>query len=177
MSKKDLDIKSSVTPTADAPVVLLGVKELAKQKLHQMMKEESRLVKGVFQCFETPGDTVKVVVKKYPNEKQGGIPHFEKTMTDGETYEIPLYVARHLNGCDVTANAFTGGEGRNTNIGTCSYPRHGFVLPSRGAEPRLGASGTGPYGDTVVPVATVGIVKRVKRFGFQSMEFAAEASA
>ena len=37
------------------------------------------------------------------------------------------------------------------------------------------AMGAGPGGESGIPVPIVGIAKRVKRFGFQSLEFAGAA--
>ena len=162
---KILDIKSSVTPQNVTPIhVSKTTKEAAKEKLNELIREETKMVKGIFQHFETPGGSVKVTVRKYP-----GIPHFEKTMTDGEIYDIPLYVARHLNGIDASAGALGDPDKKNASIGTCSYPVHGFVMKSN----ELNPSGLGAVeGMGGIPVPMVGVTKRVKRFGFQSLEFA-----
>ncbi len=169
--KAKLDIASSVLPT-DAPHVSKTQKEMARAKLEELMKQETRLVKGRFQCFETPGATVKVTVKKYKE-----VPVFEKEMTDGYQYEIPLYVARHLNGYDMTAGAAADpAEGKfgNSNIGTCSYPKHGFVMPSADAPLNPSMIGGIPGGASGIPVPIVGIERRVRRYGFQSLEFGSE---
>jgi hypothetical protein len=159
MSKKLLDIADNVTPTADDAFHITKTrKELGKEKLEKLIKEETRLVKGIFQFFENPGGSHRVMVKKYP-----GIPMFDKVMTDGMEYEIPLYVARHLNGIDVTAEQVNG------RIGSCSYPVHGFI--SKAGELNPSAMGDAP-GFSGIPVPIVGIEKRIKRFGFQSLEFA-----
>lgn len=147
-----------------------GPSPATKEKLQALIKEESRMVKGMFQCFETPGSTVKISVHKYPTPDKGGIPPFEKNMTDGEYYEVPLYVARFLNGIDVTSGALGDADKRNIHIGTCSYPIHGFRWNGNNAP----TSGTDPLG---VPVPLVGVSKRVRRYGFQSMEFAGEWAA
>lgn len=164
MSKKPnegtLNITNNITPNVSVSNVSSAVKEAAKKRLNELMQEEMKTVKGVFQNFETPGGNLKLTVKKYPGHV------FEKTMEDGGTYEVPLYIARHLNGVDITAGDLSGSAEKNPRIGTCSYPKHGFVVPGRGAEPAFGAIG----GDGI-PVPIVGIVKRVKRFGFQSLEF------
>lgn len=168
MSKVKLNIADNVTPIS-APHISKSQKEHAAEVLQRMLKEETQIVKGIFQCFETPGATVKISLKKYPEKFT---PMFDKTMTDGMQYEVPLYVARHLNGIDATVGAAQDPSlPRNTFIGTCSYPKHGFVLPGKGAEPQFGQVGAGG-----VPVPIVGIVKRVKRFGFQSLEFAGAES-
>ncbi len=165
MTSKKLNDELQATQVVQAPRVSKSTKEIAKEKLQQLMKEESRLVKGIFQCFETPGATITVSVKKYPEPDQGGIPSFQRTMTDGETYEVPLYVARFLNGVDTSAGALGEANKRNINIGTCSYPVHGFRWSGE-APPTSGQDVRG------IPIPIIGISKRVKRFGFQSMEFA-----
>lgn len=169
MSSKKLNISESIAATVEAPHVSKSQKDIAKEKLHQLMKEESRLVKGRFQCFETPGASVKITIQKYPTPKQGGIPHFEKTMTDGQMYEVPLYVARHLNGIDATRGAASNEQKLDPNIGTCSYAVHGFKMTS--TLPPPSAEGYGPSGESGIPVPIIGIAKRVQRFGFQSTDF------
>lgn len=144
-----------------------GMSPAAKDKLNALMKEESRMVKGMFQCFETPGSTVKICVHKYPSQDKGGIAPFEKVMTDGEMYEVPLYVARFLNGIDVMAGALGDANTRNVNIGTCSYPVHGFKWKGDNA-PVAGVDTMG------TPIASIGVARRVRRYGFQSLEFAGE---
>jgi hypothetical protein len=147
-----------------------GMSPAVKEKLHNLMKEESRMVQGIFQCFESPGGTVKISVHKYPTPEKGGIPPFEMTMTDGQTYEVPLYVARFLNGIDVTAGALGDANKRNINIGTCAYAIHGFAWKGDSAP----SSGQDMRG---IPVPMIGITKRVRRYGFQSLEFAGEWAA
>lgn len=154
----------SMTPFVEAPNISMDQKDYAQKKLKELMQEESKLVKGRFKCYETPDAAVKITVRKYPGPKQGGIPHFEKTMIDGGVYEIPLYVARHLNGIDVSAGAGTNDVKCDPNIGTCSYPIHGFKTEGD----RL-AEGT-ISGDTIVPNMTK-VARRVQRFGFESLEF------
>ena len=167
MTTKKLNEEVSKESEIDVAKPAKTRKELAKEKLHQLMKEESRLVRGIFQCFEAPGSTVPVSVFKYPGPDQGGIPPFQMTMTDGETYEIPLYVARFLNGVDITSGALGDANKRNINIGTCSYPIHGFAW-KESAAPSSGQDGRG------IPIPLVSVFKRIKRFGFQSLEFAGE---
>jgi hypothetical protein len=85
-------------------------------------------------------------------------------MQDGMEYEIPLYVARHLNGIDVTAAAVGG------RINTCAYPVHGFQMKGGELAPSvLGSVGKEAVG---IPVPIVGVNKWKRRFGFQSLEFA-----
>lgn len=136
-SKKFID---NITPVSAVPVSS-DRKAEGKAKLEKYMKEELRNVKGIFQFFECPGMGAKITVRKYPGHM------FEKEMVDGQEYEIPLYVARFLNGIDVTAEAING------KLGTCSYATSSYLMDKNG-----------------VPIITQ--EKRKKRFGFQSMEFA-----
>lgn len=162
VKKNNIDISESVTPSVsiESPAVhTKPSKEVVKDKLKKFIEEETRLVKGIFQFFECPGGSIKIQVRKYP-----GVPMFEKEMMDGCEYEIPLYVARHLNGIDVTAAALNG------RVGTCSYPVHGFKMSDM-ADLKPSALGMAP-GHSGIPVPIVTIAKRIKRFGFQSMEFA-----
>ena len=73
-------------------------------KVYNMWKEESRMVKGVFRCLEPIGGNVKFSFRKYKWDQTKIY-----TMFDGETYEVPLAVARHLNQ-------------------NCSFPVHSLVL-------------------------------------------------
>lgn len=176
MAKK-LDISGSVTAVEDVPHISKSKKELTNAKLKELMAEEGRLVRGIFQCFENPGATQKVTYKKYPTPAEmrkrggeGGLEPFSKVMTDGQEYEIPLYVARFLNGTDVSAGALSDLNFKNSNIGTCSYGIHGFKYA--GEMPAQSQLGNGPQGEMGIPVPIVGVSKRVKRYGFQSLEFA-----
>jgi len=73
-------------------------------KVYRMWKEESRLVKGVFRCREPEGGNVRFAFRKYKWDTTQWY-----TMFDGEVYEVPLAVARHLN--------------KN-----CNYPVHSHIL-------------------------------------------------
>lgn len=181
MAKKpDLIIAGSTTPTNETPYVNKGMKEIANKKLEELMIEESKLVKGIFQCFENPGASQKITYKKYPTPADmrkrggsGGVQPFSQVMTDGCEYEIPLYVARFLNGTDVTAGLLSD-EKRNTLIGSCSYTVSGFKF--NGDVAPQSQLGVGPGGEGGIPVPIVGVTKRVKRYGFQSLEFASGAA-
>jgi len=123
-------------------------------ELKKFMEEETKLVKGRFKNYETPGGGLPFTAGKYP-----GQPLFSANFQDGEVYEVPLWVARHLNGIDKTAKALNG------KIGSCSYPIHGFKWDSGKTAPE---SSVGPKGE---PVPIVGISKRKQRYGFESLEF------
>lgn len=158
MAKSEISL--SVTPTATAMVVEPGVREKAKSVLERLIKEETRMVKGRFRCFETPGSSQKITVKKYKD-----VPMFVKEMVDGGVYEVPLYVARFLNGIDMCARAVNG------QIGTCSYGIHGFKWDDVNNQPARSQQGFGPGGEGGIPVPIVGITSRIRRFGFESLDF------
>jgi len=136
-------------------VAVKSTKELNKEKLQRFIDAETKTVKGRFRMLETPGGNQRIQVRKYPR-----IPMFDKVMKDGEMYEIPLYVARFLNGIDATAEAVGG------KIGTCSYPVHGFKWNPLEAMPN-----PAPGSEQGIPVPVAGITKRVRRYAFESAEF------
>lgn len=63
----------------------------AKETKSEQMRDRE-LVRGIFRFHEVPGGTMKFVYKKYKGEE---VQHF--SLTDGEVYNIPLGVAKHLN--------------------------------------------------------------------------------
>lgn len=138
-------------------VVIPTAKQLAKEKINKLMVEESRLVKGRFRNFESPGAPQRIIVRKYL-----GIPVFDKIMEDQKMYEIPLYVARHLNGIDVSAKACGG------KIHTCAWPTHSFQWEND--KPMPGSR----MDDQGIPVPIIGVQKWNRRYGFESLEFDTE---
>lgn len=129
-------------------------KEQNKAKLQRYIEEETKVVKGRFRNYESPGACVRVQVKKYKE-----VPMFDKWMNDNEMYEIPLYVARHLNGVDKTAEKIGG------KINTCAHLVHEF---RHGKNDPLPASTMGMDG---IPVPIVTSPKYRRRYGFESLEF------
>jgi hypothetical protein len=77
-------------------------------KVYDMWKEESKIVKGIFRCRDPEGGTITFNFLKYKWDKTQ-----KYTMSDGEVYEIPLAVARHLNN-------------------NCSYAVHSHILGADG---------------------------------------------
>jgi len=63
-----------------------------KKNMKYMRDKEREKVKGVFRNFEVPGGELAFVYKKYPQDQ----PERFK-LRDGQIYEIPLGVAKHLN--------------------------------------------------------------------------------
>lgn len=143
MATKELNIKENCAPAVvDVPKATPDQKSLGKEKRDRYYREEMRMVKGIFQNFETPGGSLRLQVRKYKEH------FFDKTMEDGQEYEVPLYIARHLNGIDATAEAING------KLGSCSYPVSSYLMDVSGK-----------------PI--ISTEKRKKRFGFQSLDFAA----
>lgn len=67
-------------------------RQVLNDRIKEQQREESRIVKGRFQCFQPVGGSVSFSFKKYKDD-----PVTTYNMKDGEIYEIPLSVARHLN--------------------------------------------------------------------------------
>lgn len=83
-----------------------------EDRVYQMWKEERRIVKGVFRCRQPEGGSVNFSFRKYKWD-----PTKRYDLADGETYEIPLAVARHLND-------------------NCGYPVHSHILGADGKPKR-----------------------------------------
>jgi hypothetical protein len=159
----------AITPT-EVQNIARTPKDESRALLKKFMDEETKMVKGIFRCYETPGAREKISVKKYPTKadmlrrnQEGGVEPFEMWMSDGQTYEVPLYVARFLNGTDKTAASVNG------KINTCAYPVHGFTWDNgnqSGPQSQIGMDGT--------PVPVLGPSQWKRRYGFESLEFNAE---
>lgn len=84
-----------ITLEKKVPLSAIKKKE-AQDLLNRQYEEESRLVKGVFKNLECPGGTEEFQYRKFPQD-----PIRKYKLQDGETYTIPLYLAKHIN---VTCN-------------------------------------------------------------------------
>lgn len=154
----EIEEKKESTPKNEIiEISIPNKKERSKELLAKLIAEEAREVSGRFRNYETPGGSLRVQVRKYP-----GIPPFDKIMFDNETYKVPLYVARHLNGVDVSAKGCDG------KIHSCSYPTHGFKWEQGQSMPRSNCSDADQGG---IPVPIIGVAKWNRRFGFESLEF------
>lgn len=115
------------------------VRKEAKQKpnlkfLRDKMREK---VTGIFRFYEVPGGGISFNFREF---KEDPIERYD--LIDGETYTIPLGVARHLN-----------------NNGW--YPEHEYVnVESTTSHSGLAAKNT-----------QIRISKKIHRYGFQSLEF------
>jgi hypothetical protein len=114
-------------------------KKKFRSELKKMYEEEKKMVTGIFHCFEPRGGGVSFPFRKYPwDEAQ------QYAFLDGHQYTIPLAVARHLNGIDITAKALDG------KIHTCSYPVHEHRQDSAGK-------------------ASVEVGKRMRKYSFETL--------
>jgi hypothetical protein len=111
--------KKAIMPTEECdreakPIEALEVSpavETPQQRLARVREEELKLVKGIFRNYENPGFDEYVCYEKYK-----GVPKFAQRMWDGQEYEIPLYIARFIQGYEALAP-----EGyRKTN--SCAIP-------------------------------------------------------
>ena len=127
--------------------------ESPKDRLKKLIEEETKMVKGRFRCFETPGGSLRVQIRKYKE-----VPMFDKTLVDNEIYEVPLYVARHLNGVDHLAKAVNG------KVNSCAYPVHGHIMIGNDWAPAS-------FDSNGNPLPTTQITKWVRRYGFESLQF------
>ena len=57
----------------------------------------------------------------------------------------------------------------NGKVNSCSYPIHAFTF--QGNQMPQSVEGSGPNGEAGVPVPLIGVAKRVRRYGFESLEF------
>jgi hypothetical protein len=75
----------------EKPPKKMTVSDVAKN-IPNWMAYDMEKVKGVFRNMEQPGAPVSFNLKEYPGQE------YDKwTFEDGEKYEIPRYVARHLS--------------------------------------------------------------------------------
>lgn len=82
---KELNLNTATKRTAEEM-------KKASDLVENARKEDAKLVKGIFKNLEVPGGDLKFSYRRHKGENPR-IYHFE----DGETYEIPLGVARHIN--------------------------------------------------------------------------------
>lgn len=129
MSVKEANIKSKAPESAKPK----------PQSLKYLRDKMAQKVTGIFHFFEVPGGTLPFVFREFKGEEI-----LNYTMTDGETYTIPLGVARHLN-----KNGW--------------YPEYGYFQTEGSYQ---GVKNSVPLDSKVMRIA-----KKIRRFGFQSLEF------
>jgi hypothetical protein len=69
-----------------------GATKPVKQNLRFQRDKDREMVKGIFRFYEVPGGSMSFVFKAY---KEDPVERFD--FVDGESYSIPLGVAKHLN--------------------------------------------------------------------------------
>ena len=127
------------------------------EALIKQAKEESRLVKGRFKNYKHPGEMLEIKQRKFHPDLAPG---FKKMMIDEGIYEIPLWVARWLNGVDAGAPKING------QLNSCRYPVHGFTQQNPN-EVKYGRQD--PMG-IPSPILTEP-ARWERRFGFESLDF------
>lgn len=80
-------------------------KKKSKETIDKLAKENAKLVKGIFRNMEVPGGDLEFAYREFPGEPVR-VYHF----WDGQEYEIPLGVAKHIN--------------KNTKVGIRDYMRN-----------------------------------------------------
>ena len=83
-------------------------KTFTKDELKKLVEKDHKMVKGIFRCYEPRGGSFTFSFKKHKGDQI-----LKYTMADGEIYEVPMMVAKHLNQ-------------------NCWYPRHSHVLDVNG---------------------------------------------
>lgn len=106
----------------------LDRKKDLKKQLDYLRDKDREKVRGIFRFFEVPGGEIHFVHRVY---KQDPIERYD--LVDGQVYELPLGIARHLN-----KNGW--------------YPIHQYAMDENGKH-------------------SMKIGQKVRRFGFQSLEF------
>lgn len=67
-------------------------KKKASDLLEKKRKEDSKIVAGVFKNIESPGAKVEFTYRAHKGE-----PIRKYSLEDGQTYDLPLGVAKHIN--------------------------------------------------------------------------------
>lgn len=66
--------------------------EKTKEDIKKKMKEDSKLVKGIFEYVDAKGGYLSFNHRLYPDELI-----IKYTLVDGETYDLPIGVVKHIN--------------------------------------------------------------------------------
>ena len=85
-----------------------NITKISSEELKKYRERDNKIVKGIFRCFEPRGGSMTFCYKKYKWD-----PVRNYTLVDGDTYDLPLMVAKHLN--------------KN-----CWYPKHTHVMDGDG---------------------------------------------
>lgn len=85
-----------------------NTRKMTAEENRKQREADHKMVKGVFRCYEPRGGSFTFSFKKYKGDNT-----HTYTMVDGDTYDIPLMVAKHLNQ-------------------NCWYPRHSYIMDMDG---------------------------------------------
>jgi hypothetical protein len=85
-----------------------NTRKITPDEMRKMREKEHKMVKGIFRCYEPRGGAFTFSFKKFPGDQV-----LKYTMLDGEAYDVPLMVAKHLNQ-------------------DCWYPKHSHVMDING---------------------------------------------
>tara|TARA_Y100000034_G_C6846307_1_gene383408 strand:+ start:326 stop:682 length:357 start_codon:yes stop_codon:yes gene_type:complete len=85
-----------------------NTRKITPDEMRKMREKDHKMVKGIFRCYEPRGGSFTFNFKKYSGDKI-----LKYTMEDGQTYDVPLMVAKHLNQ-------------------NCWYPKHCHVMDANG---------------------------------------------
>ena len=85
-----------------------NTRKLTSDEMRKMREKDHKIVKGIFRCYEPRGGSFTFNFKKYKGDQV-----VKYTMVDGETYSVPVMIAKHLNQ-------------------NCWYPRHSYILDANG---------------------------------------------
>lgn len=149
-------LESKVNTVVEAPITEIKEASItpkdSKTLMNMLREKDIRLVKGTFRNLECPGADQLVHVKKYPGEA------YRKILKDGQRYEIPYYVASHLNGNDRVAEKIGG------QIHSCQKVVNSYKIPE-------GSMFAGSLDDheTAKPIPTP--TTWTRRYSFDSLEF------
>ena len=102
------EIKKEIFEEPKRPTVMLVEEAPAmhiEDPIERQWKEESVKIKGVFQDNELKGGSIKFAFRKFPQDQIQDYHLF-----DGQEYELPLAVVKHLNsGCFYAQDAYVQG--------------------------------------------------------------------
>jgi len=83
------------------------------EKYKKALEEDKRMVKGRFSCHQPEGGSVKFSYRKYKE-----IPKVDYSLVDGEEYELPVMVVKHLNNCGWDVHSHILDKDGNPTIAT-----------------------------------------------------------
>ena len=116
-------------------------KQEQKKSLRWQRDKDREKVKGIFRFYEVPGGGMSFNIRLY---KEDPVERYD--LIDGQVYTLPLGVAKHLN-----KNGW--------------YPEYEYIKGEPGTHGAFAPS----LGGSSPTIMRVG--KKVRRFGFQSLEF------